>query len=149
ITVCAIRLACLALSFILAQGLNFREVTSLRHVQFLGATVVVPRGVFNPWTHVAEIASVLILVFVIDASIGLWRRVGSDGRRRAVIVGGSIIFFVLLANVSSALVHRELINAPYLVSFPFAAIVLAMAFELGSDLFRAQQVAQKLQLSEA
>jgi two-component system sensor kinase FixL len=63
-------------------------------------------------------------------------------RQRAVVVGGSITVFILVAAGSSALIHRQIIQAPYLISFPFAAILVAMAFELGSDLFRAGQVSQ-------
>ena len=47
------------------------------------------------------------------------------------------------------MIQHGIIDAPYVVSFPFAALLLAMAFELGFDLFRAGQVAQRLRSSEA
>ena len=64
-------------------------------------------------------------------------------------MGGSASFFVLLAAGAAALIQHGIIDAPYVVSFPFAALLLAMAFELGFDLFRAGQVAQRLRSSEA
>jgi PAS domain S-box-containing protein len=146
---CATRLACLVLSFILPAGLHFREITGLRHFRFLGETVAAPRGVLGSWAHLGEISSLLFLAFVIDASVGLWRKGGNESRRRAAVVGGSIVFAVLVATGLSELVHQQLMDMPYLGSFPFAAIVLAMGFELGSDLFRAGEVAQKLERSEA
>ena len=148
-TVCVARFACLILSFILPYGLNLREITGLRHYRFLGETVAAPQGVVSSWTHLSELTSLLLLIFVIDASVSLWRKGGSEGRRRALVVGGSIMVFVLVAAGMTALIHRQVVEAPYLVSFPFAAIVLAMGFELGYDLFRASQVAEKLQVSEA
>jgi two-component system, LuxR family, sensor kinase FixL len=149
VTVCAVRFVSLIINFAFPPSINFREITALRHVHFLGGTVSVPVGVISPWTMVSELSSLLLLVFVIDASISLWRQGNAENRRRAVIVGGCITFFILVAAGMTALIHRQIIEAPYLVSFPFGAILVAMAFELGSDLFRARQVAEKLQLSEA
>src|SRR5436190_1328001 len=149
LTVIAVRFLALVINFASAPSLNFREITALRHVNFLGQSVAVPVGVGSPWTRLGELSSLLLLVFVVDASIRLWKRGRAEDRRRALIVGGGTTFFILLAAGTTALIHRQIIEIPYLVSFPFAAILLAMAFELGSDLFRAGQVAQKLQRSEA
>ena len=149
VTVCAVRFVSLIINFASPPSLNFREITALRHVHFLGQSVSVPVAVISPWTLLGELSSLLLLIFVIDASISLWRQRYAGDRRRAVIVGGTIAFFILVAAGVSALIHRHIIEAPYLVSFPFGAILVAMAFELGSDLFRAREVAEKLQLSEA
>ena len=149
VTVCAVRFISLIINFAFPPSLNFREITTLRPVHFLGATVSVPVGVISPWTLLGELSSVLLLVFVVDASISLWRKGDFESRRKAVGVGGSIAFFILVAAGVTALIHRDLIEVPYLISFSFAAILIAMAFELGYDLARARQVAAKLQLSEA
>jgi PAS domain S-box-containing protein len=63
-------------------------------------------------------------------------------------VGGSIVLFILLAAGVTALIHRHVIDSPYLVSFPFAAILVAVAFDLGSDLVRAAIVTEQLKASE-
>ena len=78
-----------------------------------------------------------------------WKRNTTENRHRALVVGGSASFFVLLAAGAAALIQHGIIDAPYVVSFPFAALLLAMAFELGFDLLRAGQVAQRLRTSEA
>ena len=69
-------------------------------------------------------------------------------RRRAVVVGGSITVFILLAAGVSALILETTIKAPYFVSFAFLAIIVAMSFELSRDLLRSAQLAGQLQASE-
>lgn len=145
----ATRLVSLIINFAYPPNINFREVTGIRHLPFLGEMVSMPIGVANPWTRLGELSSLLVLAFVLDASVMLWRQNKPEGRRRAVVVGGSIIVFILLAAGVSALIHARVLTLPYLVSFPFMAIGMAMAFELGYDLFRAAQLAERLQVSEA
>lgn len=149
IAACTVRFFCLIVNFWSPLNLNFREITGLQHLRFLGETVSTPVGVLSSWTHLAEFSSLLLLLFVVDASVSLWRQRKPESRRRALIVGGSTAFFILLAAGVTALIHLKIIEAPYLVSFPFVAIVGAMACELGYDLFVAAQVAKKLQQSEA
>jgi PAS domain S-box-containing protein len=149
VTVCTIRFTSLIINFAFPPSLNFRQITNLRHLPFLGQTVSIPVGVISPWTRLGELSSLLLLVFVVDASVSLWRQGNTDDRRRAVVVGGSIACFILVAAGMTALTHRHIFELPYIVSFPFTAILVAIAFELGSDLLRTGQLAQKLETSEA
>ena len=143
------RLLALAINFAFPPNLNFREITALRHLDFLGETVAVPEGVRNPWTRLGELSSLLVLAFVIDASITLWRRGSRDGRRRSIVVGGSITLFIVLAAGVSALINAQIVHSPYLISFPFLGVILAMGFELSHDILRAAQTARQLRISEA
>ena len=102
----------------------------------------------SPWTRLAQLSSLLLLAFVVDASVALWRRGRPGDRRRAVVVGGSITVFILLAAGVSALILETTINAPYFVSFSFLAIIVAMSFELSRDMLRSAQLAGRLQASE-
>lgn len=147
LTVIGLRFSALVINFAFPPSLNFREITALRHIDFLGAKVAAPIGVLSVWTHLGELSSFILLIYVIDASISAWRRGNVGSRRRAVVVGGSVAVFILVAAGTTTLIHRQIIQAPLMVSFPFAAIVVAMAFELGSDLFAAGQVSQ-LEASE-
>ncbi len=146
---CAVRFIALIINFAFPPSLNFRAITGVRQISFLGETVSVPIGVISPWTRLGELSSLLLLAFVVDASISLWRTRTTDARRRALIVGGGITFFILVAAGVTTLIHARVIEAPYIVSFPFAAILAAMGCELAVDLFRAGQVAKKLEVSEA
>ncbi len=149
ISAVGLRLIALAINFAFPPNLNFREITALRHLDFLGERVAVPEGVVNPWTRLGELSSLLILAFVVDASITLWRRGSTDDRRRAVIVGGSITLFIVLAAGTSALINAQIVHSPYLISFPFLGVILAMGFELSHDILRAAQTARQLRISEA
>jgi PAS domain S-box-containing protein len=146
---CVARLIGLVINFVSPPNLNFREVTALGQFNFLGETVAIPEGVINPWTRLAELSSLLMLAFVVDASLTLWRRGRSEDRRRALVVGGSIMLFIVLAAGWSALIHAKVIHMPYLISFPFLGVIAAMGFELSYDILRAAQTAQQLRIGEA
>ena len=149
LTVCVVRFVALVINFMFPPSLNFREINALRPLPFWGETVSVPIGVINPWTRLGELTSLLLLIYVLDASLSLWHKNKPEARRRAVIVGGSIVLFILIAATMTALIHRGIIAAPYMVSFPFAAILVAIAAELGFDLLRAEEVKRRLKVSES
>ena len=144
IAACVARLVSLVINFAFPPNLSFREITSLRQFSFLGETIAMPEGVVSPWTHLGELSSLLVLAFVVDASLTLWRRGTSEDRRRAAVVGGSITLFILVAAGLSALVHAKVIDLPYLVSFPFLVVIAAMGYELSRDVLRAAQLAREL-----
>ena len=74
---------------------TFQTITGLRTVEtFGGATFNVIEGVTNPWDAFLYLGALALLVFVVDASVRLWRR---GGGRRAFVVGGSVILFTLTA----------------------------------------------------
>ncbi len=141
------RLLTLIINFT-SPNLNFREITGLRRFDFLGDPIAMPIGVVNPWTHLGEISTLLMLVFVVDASIRLWRRGSAESRRRAVIIGGSITLFIVIAAGLAALTHPNVIHLPYLISFPFLGVIAAMGFELSYDILRAAHTARQLRISE-
>ena len=84
--------------------------------------------------------------FVVDASFTLWRR---GARRRAAVVGGTITFFCLVGGVQAALVDAGIMRTPYLLSFAYLAILIAMGIELSNDVLSAAQLAPDLRESEA
>jgi PAS domain S-box-containing protein len=148
IAACLARFASLGINFAAPPNLNFREITGVRLFDFLGETVAAPDGVISPWTRLGELSSLLLLIFVIDASVTLWRQGSSENRRRAAVVGGSITLFIVLAAGLSALIHLKVLHIPYLISLPFLGVVLAMGFELSYDILRAAQTARQLRASE-
>jgi two-component system sensor kinase FixL len=146
---CAARAMSLVINFALPPNLNFREVTGVRHVEFLGQTVSVPEGVASSWTRLGELSSLLVLAFVVDASVALWRQGKPEGRRRAVVVGVSITVFIIIAAGIAALINAQVIHWPYLISLPFLGIIVEMGFELSYDVLRAAQLARRLEASES
>ena len=146
-SVCGLRTLALILNFLFRPNVNYREITSLRHLSWWGGeTVTVPIGVPNPWTLVGQVSILLLLIFFVDATITVWRR---GDRRRALVVGGSAIVFITLSLGQSALVIWGVIESPFFISFPYLGIVAAMGYELSYDFLRAAQLAQRFQASEA
>ena len=149
-------LACLVPAFYAAglmfdylprRGMTYDQVTGFRTVEtFGGATFHVAEGVPNPWNVLPYLAVLTLIVFVTDASIRLWRR---GGRRRALIVGGAVVFFLAAAGGHSALVETGIVQTPYLISWAYLAILLAMASELNADVLAAAQLSRSLEESES
>jgi len=72
------------------SSMSYLEITGLRTVETFGGTAVnVIEGVPNPWNALGYLAVLMLLVFVGDAAVRLWRR---GVRRRAMVVGGGVIF---------------------------------------------------------
>ena len=144
-----LRLLTLLLNFVTGVNANFRDITELVHVTLWGRAVVsVPVGVLNPWNIVPQLSNALLVVFVVDASVSLWRRGGVLARRRALIVGGSLALCVLVASGMANLSMMGLVRAPILLTPCFLIVVLAMGYELSWDVIAAAQLAAKLQTSE-
>lgn len=147
--VTGIRLLALALNFSTGVNVNFLEITALDHLQLWGGAVVVgPVGIPNPWAIVPQLSNLLLVVFVVDASITLWRRGGPVARRRAALVGGSLTLCIIAAASFAALVVTGVLHAPTILLPGFFVVVLAMAYELVRDLAAAAQLAAQLRASE-
>jgi PAS domain S-box-containing protein len=126
--------------------LVFRQITGIRTVETIGGgSYTIAEGTRNPWAAVFYLGVLLIAVFVADASGTLWRR---GGRRRAVLVGGTITCFLLIAGVQVSLVDAGILKTPYLVSFFYLIILAAMGTELSDDVLRASRLADALRESE-
>jgi two-component system, LuxR family, sensor kinase FixL len=135
----------LILNFILTPNLNFRRITSLRHFSWWGSEMIsVPFGVANPWGLLSLVSLLLLLIFFVDATITVWRR---GDRKRALVLGGSMIFGAILA-WHVPLVIWGIIDVPFFLCFAYSGIVAAMGYELSYDLLHAAQLARQLQASE-
>jgi two-component system, LuxR family, sensor kinase FixL len=144
-TVCGLRTLSLILNFVCTPNLNYREITALRHVSFLGETIVVAKGVPNPWMLVGQLSMLLLVIFVTDAAITVWRR---GDRRQALLVGGSIVFFTIAATGQVILTFWGIIHLPVTASLFYLGIVAAMGYELSLDLLRAARLSDDLRESQ-
>jgi two-component system sensor kinase FixL len=149
LTACGLRLAALALNFVIGVNVNFREVSSMDPVTFWGGAVVSgPVGVANPWTIVPQIGNLLLVAFVVDAAVTLWRRGGADARRRATVVGGSLVVCIAAVAGFAALITLGLVHGLTIVMPGVFIVVVAMGYELGWDMIMAAQLATQLRASE-
>ena len=126
--------------------LLFLHLAVVKHIQtFGGATFTVAEGTRNPWTVWFYLGFLALILFVVDASVTLWRR---GPRRRAVAVGGSIAAFYLAGAAHAALVDSGMLRMPYLFTFGYVAILVTMGVELSDDVLHAAQLAHDLIESE-
>ena len=148
-TVTGVRLVALALNFLTGVNVNFQEITALDHLQLWGGAVVsAPIGIPNPWAIVPQLSNLLLVAFIVDASITLWRRGGTVAHRRAALVGGSLALCITTAASVAALVVTGVVHAPTVLMPGFFLVVLAMGYELVWDLAAAAQLAGQLRASE-
>jgi PAS domain S-box-containing protein len=135
----------LALNFILWPNINFRKITAVKHAVFLGQSVSVPVGVPNPWIVIAQLSLLLLAIFVVDAAIAAWRR---GDQRQALMVGGSILFFVIAGTAQGAAITWGILSMPVTISLFYQGLVMAMAYELSYDVIHAATLSRRLQTSE-
>ena len=144
-SICGLRTLVLILNFIFTPNLNFQQITRLRQFLWWGGEVIsVPIGVANPWGTLSSVSLLLLLVFFVDATITVWRR---GNRRRALFVGGSMIFGAILA-FHVPLVIWGIIEVPFFLCFAYSGIVAAMGYELSNDMARTVQLARALEASD-
>ncbi len=144
-TICGVRTLSLILNFSAGENLNYWQITALQPIPFLGESVAIAQGALNHWMLVGQTSLVLLLLFVVDATVSVWRR---GDRRRAVVVGGSVLFFIIGSTGQATLVLWHLLHWPIIVSVPALGTVLAMSYELSRDAQRAARLDRDLHESE-
>jgi PAS domain S-box-containing protein len=142
---CGLRTVVLVLNFVFTPNLHYREITTLRQLAWGGEMASVPLGTPNPWSLISEITLLLLLAFFVDASITAWRH---GERKRALMVGGSIVFFGTIVAAQVALVVWGVIEVPFFSGFAYLGIVAALGYELSHDMIRAVRLAHELELTE-
>ena len=136
----------LGINFLSAANINYREITSLQRIPFLGEPVSVPLGVPNPWMLLGQLSLLLLLAYVVDASLAAWWR---GEKRTALLVGGSTTIFVAVGIAQAILVFWRVIPIPVTTSLFFTGLVMVMGYELSSRVLRAAQMARELRQREA
>ncbi|RYD48984.1 MAG: PAS domain S-box protein [Verrucomicrobiaceae bacterium] len=62
----------------------------------------------------------------------------------ALVIGGSMIAFVVMGYTQGLLIHSGMVVMPYLISLPFLVVVAAMSYELSRDLLRSARNMEEL-----
>ena len=139
-----LRTLVLILNFIFPVSINFNRITGIRHFAWGGDAISVPVGIPNPWGLLSQVTLLLLLIFSIDATITVWRR---GDRRRALLIGGSMIFGAILA-WHVPMVIWGMLEAPFFLAFSYTGVVAAMGYELSRDMCRAARLTSQLEVSE-
>lgn len=148
--ICALRILGLPFNFLYGANLAYLEIADLRQMaSFGGEVIALPVGVPSPLNPLFNgLPDLLLLLFLADASISAWSHGDSVARRRALVVGGTVTLFFLIAAGHATLLHLGLARPPYLVSLAFLGIVVVMSYELGSEVLRAARLSGELRQSE-
>lgn len=130
------------INFLSPYSLTFSTIDELKQLPaFWDELFTVPSGTENPWKLLADIASLLVLVYVGDATLRSWRQAK---QQEALVIGGGIVFFIIAAGIHTPLVDAGIVHTPYMISFAFLAIVATMSYQLVSEAIRARRYAQEL-----
>lgn len=149
VTALGLRLLTVIANFTTGENIQIRSIESIRRMPFLG-TDISALGEWEPnrWMILAQISSLMLVAYVADAAIRLWRNGTPDDRRRAVIVGGGLALFFVLGSAQANLVAAGVLKMPFLVSFAIIGTVMAMGYELSRDVLRSMRLSLDLEASE-
>ena len=145
-TVVGVRALSLAVNFLSDPNLNYSRITGVRPADFLRESIYLTEGVASARTRIAQLSSLLLVIFLLDAARTVWRR---GERRRAVLLGGSIMFFVAGAVLHTELVINGRLDSPFMISVFYLGVVAAMAYELTLDVIRSAELSRQLQKADA
>lgn len=146
-TISGLWVICLAINFSIPGNLTYIQIDGLNSIEtFFGETVLLPYGKVNPFGNMANLASLLFVIYVFDATLTFAR---SGNRKKAYNVGFSIVGFMLVAGIQTPLIDYGFIKSAYMVSVPFLAILIAMNVELTNDLIRLPGLLKEIAKKEA
>ena len=145
-TIIAARVAVLVGNFQFYPSLTWQEIGSLGHVSFLGEQVsVVGEGVTRSWQWLPAVSRMLMVVFVADAVVQLWRTRRPEARRKALVVACGIGIPLLSAVVLGQIKVLEGVQVPPVQTPLFVATLLVMAFELSRGLSQSQRARREVE----
>jgi len=147
---CLVRAASLVANFLTGDNLNFLKVTGMHSVKVWGGdTIVTPFGDPNPWMVLGQLSHWLLLAFLIDAIVTVWRRGAAGERLRVLVVCGSMAMFLVFSGLLVFAVVVRGVHAPISISLGFLFVVFAMSHDLGGEILRSAQLAKSLLLTQA
>ena len=130
-------------NFYSPHSLTFDNISELKRLPtFWNEMFTLPSGTENPWKVLADMSSLLIIIYVADATIRSWR---NGEQKEALIIGGGILTFIVAAGIHTPLVDAGIIQTPYMISFAFLAIVITMSYQLVLEAIHAGRYAHELQ----
>jgi signal transduction histidine kinase len=145
-TIIAMRLVVVIGNFMTYPAFAWREILGLRHVPFLGESVAVASPVVvRSWHWLSAVSCLLIIVFVADAALRLWRRAGVEERRKAVVAVGGVGLPLVATILYAQSVLLGALPLPLLVTPAFLITILVMAVELSRGLLLYRETRQELE----
>jgi len=137
----------LIFNFIVGDNLTFIELEGLKQVNtFTGEIIYMPHGRVNPLGNLVNLASLIFVIYVIDASVRLAR---NGDKRKAYLVGFSMVFFILVAGILAPLMDYGILKSASMISLPFTAILFAMSIQVTGDVISTYSLSKEVIAKEA
>jgi len=137
-------------SFLIDPNFNFSRIDSIQQAPFLGEQVtVVGQAVASPYQWFATLSASLVIVFVLDASVSLWKQGTREARRKVIVIGGASIVAWAIGVTYTQLMIFAGMHLPVFLSLPYLLVLAAMTLELSRDTLRASRLARELRASES
>lgn len=145
----ALRMAMLMANFGFEPSVNFSHVGSVERVPFLGDEITVV-GTALPGSSqwVSALSGALFIAFIAQATFVAWRRGTAEGRRKSLVIGGSLFVFASVAVICTQLLIWGFVQMPVLIALPFLLALLAMGGEMSRDVLRAPRLTRELRESQ-
>jgi PAS domain S-box-containing protein len=144
VTICMLPAA--VINAVLPFGSLYTEITGLLMVDLpWGEQIAIASGVASPWRLLSDVALVAIMVIVIGAGWRLWQQ---GDRKRALIMGGCLFLFAVLNATLSVLTDLGVLALPYLHTYGFLAVTLAMSYDLAGEVVRAARLSAQVAQDE-
>ncbi len=140
VTYGGMRLLALVLHLVMANGINFSQVTGVGQRAFLGDTLTYPIAVANPWMLLPHASHLVLVIFALDSSIRCWRR---SERRTGWVFGVSTVLFGTATLIIPMSVLWGLVSVPLFSTFFVSFIIAPMLLELNYDMHRAAMAETK------
>jgi len=145
-SIVVLRVVILMGNFLTHPTFAWREIVGLRHMPFLGESVSVAAPVLlRPWHWLSAASCVLILVFIADAALRLWRRGGTEERRKALVAAGGVGLPLAATIVYAESVLIGALPLPLLLTPAFLITIMVMAVELSRGFLLYRQTRQELE----
>lgn len=138
----AIRSIALIINAFSDISINYSEITEIAQIEFFGTSISTIKGVPNPWQLIANGSLVLLVIYMLDATISSWRQ-SQDSMK--VWTGAALCLMVTAASTQAILVFWGFLHMPVLITPVFVAVAVIQALELGHGLSRAEVLNEALQ----
>jgi two-component system, LuxR family, sensor kinase FixL len=144
------RLIVAVAGFIVDPNFNFSRIDSIARIPFLGEQVtILDQAQPSPYQWFALLTASLVLVFIVDSSLTLWRKGTPEARRKTIVIGGATLLSMTLATAYTQLLIYDVVRLPALMSPPYLIMLTAMTFELSRETLSAARLGRELRASES
>ena len=131
---------------LLPYGFLYQDITGLREVVLpWGESFVTAVGTTSLRRVFTDLAFIGVIALTFEGTVRLWRR---GDRRSAWFLGGSLLLYLVLLLVTGIVVDLGLVEIPYLYTFGYVAVALAMSYQLAGDVARASRLAAEVKSNE-